>query len=326
MQILKIPVRLIAIGLCSMALAACDNNDSDKKTSTPNVSQKPTENLIQIASKASNFKTLVAALQATGLDKTLADGSTQFTVFAPTDEAFAKLGQNTINALLADTDKLSDILLYHVIPKAEIDANAAIASAGKTVAMANGQKVALSLSSKNLLVNLSTVVTTDVEASNGIIHALDTVLIPPAKSAAPTKNIVQTAIDAGSFGTLVTALQAAGLDSVLADTTQTFTVFAPTDAAFGLINSTTLNALIADTPKLTKVLLQHVIIGSAVDSVTAMSLNGKSANTAAEDDVDIKIVDGKLTIQGSTVTVTDIQTTNGVIHVIDKVITETLSK
>lgn len=289
---------------------------------------EPPQSIVDVAVEAGNFTTLVAALQATGLDATLADLGTDFTVFAPTDEAFAALGEDTINDLLADTETLSDILLYHVIPGNAVLADGAIAIANdemSKVEMANGDMVALSVNGESLYVNTAKVNSANVMAENGVIHAIDQVIMPPADMMASESNIVETAIDAGNFTTLVSALQAAGLDATLADENETFTVFAPTDAAFDKIDSATLDALIMDTPALTQVLLQHVIPGMAVDSVTAFTLNGTSVDTAAGEDVSIEIVDGMLQVQGSNVTRYDIYTNNGVIHVIDTVITETLA-
>ena len=114
-------------------------------------------------------------------------------------------------------------------------------AAGSLVEMVNGDSVGLSLDGDNLLVNTATVILVDVAADNGVIHVIDAVLTPPADKGTPTMNIVDTAVAAGDFGTLVTALQAAGLDATLADETQSFTVFAPTDAAFAMIDPETLN-------------------------------------------------------------------------------------
>ncbi|WP_020210820.1 fasciclin domain-containing protein [Gilvimarinus chinensis] len=287
----------------------------------------PPQSIVDVAMEAGSFSTLIAALQATGLDTTLADLDGEFTVFAPTDDAFAALGQDTIDGLLADTDALTDILLYHVIVDGEVLADAAIGVANSDmpkIEMGNGDMAALSLSDDSLYVNTSMVAQPNVMADNGVIHAIDQVLMPPAEMGMPMDNIVQTAVNAGNFTTLVTALQAAGLDATLADENETFTVFAPTDAAFEKIDSATLDALLMDTPALTQVLLQHVIQGAAVDSVTAFTLNGTSVNTAADEDVTIEIVDGMLQVQGSNVVMYDVYTSNGVIHVIDTVITETL--
>jgi len=285
---------------------------------------EPLESIVDVAAEAGNFTTLLAALEEAELDDDLGDFNEVFTVFAPTDAAFELLGEDAIAALLADADALSDVLLYHVVPEARVDAATAIGMAGMTVDMANGDKVGLSLSGDSLLVNLSTVTVTDIQAANGIIHVIDAVLMPPAEVGMPDMNIIEVAQAQGNFSTLLTALGAAGLTSTLENEDEQFTVFAPTDAAFDLIDSATLDALIADVPALTDVLLQHVIIGATVDSVTAFSLNGTSTNTAADEDVTIDIVEGVLEIQGSAVSVVDVYTNNGVIHVIDAVITETL--
>jgi uncharacterized surface protein with fasciclin (FAS1) repeats len=299
--------------------------DDDDDTPVPPPPPPPppvATTIVDVAVADGNFTTLVAALQATGLDAVLADTSATFTVFAPTDDAFALLGQDTIDALLEDTDRLTDILTYHVLP-GEVNAEAAIAAAGTTVETANenGGKVALSLSGTDLLVNTSTVTVTDIAADNGIIHVIDAVLIPPAPVGEPTANIVETAVAAGDFTTLVAALQAADLDSVLADETQQFTVFAPTDAAFAMLGQATIDTLLSNTDVLSDILLQHVIAGT-VDSVTAFSLNGTSAETVSGANIPLNINTDTdtLTFGGANVVTTDIYTTNGVIHVIDMVI------
>jgi Secreted and surface protein containing fasciclin-like repeats len=315
LKIVWIPV------LLSVLLTACGGDDDDSILPTPTPEAEVTvSTVVDVAVANGNFTTLVTALQATQLDAVLDDPNGSFTVFAPTDAAFAALGQETINALLADTDTLSDILLYHVVSGAEIDAATAVSAAGTTVEMANGDFVGLSLSGSELLVNLSTVTMTDIMTDNGIIHVLDSVLIPPADMGEPTDNIVETAVNAGSFTTLVSALQSAGLDTVLADETATFTVFAPTDAAFEKIDDQALADLVADNDALTAVLLQHVVSGAAVDAVSAYSLSGTMVETAGGEMIEVAIVDGVLTVGGAAVTTTDIYTSNGVIHVIDTVI------
>ncbi|MDA7577705.1 fasciclin domain-containing protein [bacterium] len=302
-----------------ISLQGCGGSSSGYHEPTPEPEPEPMS-IVDVAVANGSFTTLVAALEATGLDATLSDMDSSFTVFAPTDDAFALLGDETIAALLDDTDTLTDILTYHVIG-AEIDSSAAISSAGSTVEMVNGDSTGLSLDGDNLLVNTVTVTTVDVEADNGVIHVIDAVLIPPVDKGTPTMNIVDTAVSAGDFGTLVTALQAAGLDATLADETQSFTVFAPTDAAFAMIDPDTLDLLLADTDALSDVLLQHVVSGE-VSSVTAYTLNGLSATTASGAEIPVAINSelDTLTFGGATVTTTDIYTTNGVIHVIDMVV------
>ena len=316
---MKFSKLFILIFFSTLLLQGCGKGTKNEVTPTPIAPADP-QSIVEVAVANGSFTTLIAALEATGLDVTLSDMDSKFTVFAPTDDAFALLGQDVIDALLADTDTLSDILTYHVI-SGEVDSSAAISSAGSLVEMVNGDSIGLSLDGDNLLVNTATVILVDVAADNGVIHVIDAVLTPPADKGTPTMNIVDTAVAAGDFGTLVTALQAAGLDATLADETQSFTVFAPTDAAFAMIDPATLNLLIADTDALSSVLLQHVV-SDEVNSVTAYTLNGSSATTASGAAIPVVINTelDTLTFGGATVQTTDIYTTNGIIHVIDTVV------
>lgn len=310
-------LKIISVALISaLFLQACNNDDSDDNTTIV----APTT-IVDAAVSDGNFTTLVAALQATGLDTTLADTSSKFTVFAPTDAAFDLLGQSTIDALLADTDTLSNILTYHVY-LGEVNAEAAIGLAGSVVEMVNGDSLALSLSGDNLLVNTATVITTDIQTDNGIIHVIDAVLLPPEEMMTPTMNIVDTAVANGSFTTLVAALQATNLDSVLADENSKFTVFAPTDAAFALIGQETIDTLLANTEVLTTILLQHVIADMEVNAVNAYALNGAMVDTVSTNKIPLVINEDtdKLTFGGANIIIKDIYTTNGIIHVIDAVI------
>jgi uncharacterized surface protein with fasciclin (FAS1) repeats len=307
-------IKMTFIAITSFFLfQACDDDD-DK------VEEPVLVTIVDAAVADGRFTTLVAALGATGLDATLADTASTFTVFAPTDDAFALLGQDTIDALLADTDTLSNILTYHVI-SSEVDAAAAISAAGTIVEMVNGDFVGLSLDGDSLLVNTSTVIITDLQTDNGIIHVIDAVLIPPTAKGEPTMNIVETAVAAGNFTTLVAALQATDLDVALADADAIFTVFAPTDDAFALIGEETIATLLANTDVLSEILLQHVVEGE-VSSVTAFTLNGVSAETLSTNLIPIAInsATDSLTFGGANIVVKDIYTTNGVIHVIDMVV------
>ena len=304
--------------IASLIMFQACNDDDDKYTEI--IPEPVPVTIVDAAIADGRFTTLVAALKATNLDITMADADSKFTVFAPTDDAFALLGQETIDALLADTDTLSNILTYHVISN-EVDAAAAIAAAGTTVEMVNGDFVGLSLDGDSLLVNTSTVIITDLQTDNGIIHVLDAVLSPPVAKGEPTMNIVETAVAAGTFTTLVAALQATDLDVALADAEKSYTVFAPTDAAFALIGAETIATLLANTDVLTEILLQHVVEGE-VSSVTAYTLNGASAETLSSNLIPIAInsTTDNLTFGGANVVVTDLYTTNGVIHVIDMVV------
>ena len=130
------------------------------------------QDIVDTAVKAGSFKTLVAAVQAAGLVDTL-KGPGPFTVFAPSDEAFAKIPKATLDALLADKAALTKVLTYHVVP-GKVMAKDVKAGMVKTV---QGQELKLS-TSPGVMVDQSKVVATDVAASNGVIHVIDTVLMP----------------------------------------------------------------------------------------------------------------------------------------------------
>lgn len=289
----------------------------------PESSDTATLNIVETATAAGNFTTLIAALEATQLDALLANPDRKFTVFAPTDTAFAELGQDTINALLADTETLANILQYHVIADNEVQSNAAIAAANSNnpeIAMANEKASGLSVVDGTLYINTSTVTGADIMASNGVIHVIDKVIMPPEDVGAPSQTIAEIAGSSSDLTTLVSALQAANLVSTLANESETFTVFAPTDAAFASIPENTLNAILADADLLQNLLLQHVVRDAAVDSVSAYTLNGKSATTASGAEIPVAIVDGQLSIGEAVISTYDIYATNGVIHIIDSVI------
>ena len=283
----------------------------------------PPMSLVDVARANGNFTTLVAALEATGLDMTLADFDTDYTVFAPTDAAFDALPEGTVASLLADTETLSDILLYHVLAgKVMSDAALTVAnSMDSEVATANTDKLALSTVDSALYVNNAMVTMTDVMADNGIIHVIDKVLMPPSDMGTPTMNIVDTAVADGRFTTLVDALTQADLVTTLSDEQSTFTVFAPTDDAFDAVDSAALTALLADNEALTEVLTQHVV-AAEVNSISAYAANGTSVATVSGNMIEVGIdMDSRmLTFGGANVVITDIYTTNGIIHVIDAVV------
>lgn len=132
------------------------------------------KDIVKTANEAGQFKTLVAALQAAELVETL-QGAGPFTVFAPTDEAFAKLPDGTLESLLKDKEQLTAILTYHVVPGKVLAKDVVTLSEAQTV---NGQEVKIKSGSDGVSIDKARVVKTDVLASNGVIHIIDTVLIP----------------------------------------------------------------------------------------------------------------------------------------------------
>ena len=314
--------RILAAIFLSGALTACDSN-SNNSSSPPETPPDPPEStlgsIVEVAREAGNFTTLITALEAAGLDATLSDEDGEFTVFAPTDDAFAALPEGALDALLADTDQLSNILLYHVIVDTVVSAETAGSLAGSTQVMANEAKLAITLRGESLYLNESLVTSADVEASNGVIHVIDAVLAPVA-IAEPTGSIVDIALASPDLTTLVTVLQAADLVETLADEEALFTVFAPTNDAFAALGEETINVLLGNIEQLTDILLYHVIPNVAADSIDATALYGKEVGMANEANTAIDIRDGALYVNESKIIIRDVAATNGIIHVIDTVL------
>ena len=316
------------IVLAAMFLAACAPAATPMATSAPTMTTEPTvaptatpqptavpptptpqpSTIVDIAVSDGNFKTLVAALQATGLDKTLA-GDGPFTVFAPTDAAFNMLPAGTVENLLKpeNKDKLVQILTYHVVPGNVTAADVSKLTSADTVAKL---PVAIKVDMGKVMINDATVSAADIMASNGVIHVIDSVLLP--------KDIVDTAVSDGRFNTLVAAVTAAGLVDTLKGNGP-FTVFAPTDEAFDKLPAGTVESLLKPENKdqLTAILTYHV----AAKSLPAMDV-AKATLIDTVNGTPLKVqVDGsKVMINDAQVVITDIKTANGIIHVIDSVI------
>jgi transforming growth factor-beta-induced protein len=290
------------------------------------------KNIVQTAVAAGKFKTLVALVKQAGLAGTLsAPGN--LTVFAPTDKAFANLKKSNPDLfakVASDKKLLQAVLTYHVVGK-RIPAAAATAAAkkGLKVKTVQGERIALSFKNGRIVLNgTARVVIPDVNASNGVIHAINAVLVPPsllqAPAPAPTKSIVEIAVGNPDFSTLVSLVQKAGLVEAIS-AAGPFTVFAPTNEAFDKLAKAapaTYAAVLADPKLLAKVLTYHVVSG-AIKSPQAIDVakqNG-SVTPLEGEPISLSIKDGKLTLNGSSTVVTaDILATNGVIHVIDTVI------
>ena len=160
------------------------------------LSAAPKKDIVDTAVGAGSFKTLVAAAKAAGLVDTL-KGEGPFTVFAPTDEAFGKLSKCTLDSLLKpeNKNKLAAILTYHVVPGKVKAKKASKLDSAKTV---NGAEITIKPSGKSLMINNAKVVKADIKTSNGIIHVIDTVLIPEVKKVAGnTNHIIKQAIHKG---------------------------------------------------------------------------------------------------------------------------------
>ena len=302
----------LAVTACAAPATPAQPAPTEPPTAVPTVAAP--KDIVDTAVAAGGFTTLVAAVQAAGLVDAL-KGEGPFTVFAPTDEAFAALPKETLDALLADPKALAEILTYHVLAGKVMAADVTDGLSAPTLA---GPAVAFTIVDGKPMINDANIVATDVVASNGVIHVIDKVILPPAEEAAMPEamDIVDTAVAAGSFTTLVAAVQAAGLVDALKGEGP-FTVFAPTDEAFAALPKETLDALLADPKALAEILTYHVLAGKVM---AADVTDGLSAPTLAGPAVVFTIVDGKPMINDANIVATDVVASNGVIHVIDKVI------
>ncbi len=320
----KFSVFAMLVTVTALVLAACAPAATPTPAPEPTPMPEPTAmpepapmDIVDTAVADGRFQTLVAAVTAAGLVDTL-KGEGPFTVFAPTDDAFAKLPAGTIDELLKPENKqaLTDILLYHVVPGKVMAADVVGLTSAAT---ALGKDVAIKVDMGNVYVNDAKVIITDIETSNGVIHVIDTVLLPPAEEAAAPGTIVDIAAADERFSTLVAAVTAAGLVDTLKGEGP-FTVFAPTNDAFAALPAGTLDSLLLPENKqqLTDILLYHVVAGKVMASdVVGLS----AAPTVLGKDITITIKDGKVYLNDTVqVIITDIEASNGVIHVIDAVL------
>jgi len=321
----RLSVFTMLVVVASLVMAACapaatpppapTNTPIPEPTATPEPMLK---DIVDTAVADGRFTTLVAAVTAAELVDTL-KGEGPFTVFAPTDDAFSALPAGTIDELLKpeNKQKLTDILLYHVVAGKVMAADVTALTSAPTVL---GKDVAVKVNMGSVYINEAKVIITDIATTNGVIHVIDAVLLPPSDEAAmEKKTIVDVAVADGRFNTLVAAVTAAELVETLSGEGP-FTVFAPTDDAFAALPAGTVDSLLLPENKqqLTDILLYHVVSGKvmAADVVTLTS-----APTVLGKDVTITVKDGKVFLNDTVqVIITDVEASNGVIHVIDAVL------
>lgn len=296
----------------AFTLAACGGSDD------PTPAPAPTKDVVQIAQGDPVFSILVEAVIAADLATTL-KGAGPFTVFAPTNAAFAaaltELGV-TKEALLANKPLLTKILTYHVVPAKVLKAQVPL---GKPVNTVQGESITLDGAAELTITDQrgrkSKVTTTDLQATNGVVHVIDKVILPT------DKNIVQVAQGNPNFSILVEAVVAADLAGTLSGTGP-FTVFAPTDAAFAAA-LTELNiskeALFANKLLLSKILTYHVVSGLVREAQVPVgapitTVQGETFTV----DASLAITDQRA--RKAKIVITNVAATNGVIHAIDKVI------
>ncbi len=273
----------------------------------------PPNTVVDVIVGSADHNTLEAAVGAAGLVNTL-NGAGPFTVFAPTDAAFAALPAGTVEALLNDIPALTSILSYHVVGASALSTDL---TNGQVITTLNGAEVIVTINSDGVFINDAKVTVADIVTDNGVVHVIDAVLLPPAE----TNTIFDIIKNSPDHNTLEAAVIAAGLDGVLSGD-DSYTVFAPTDAAFAALPVGTIEALLADPQgALTQVLLYHVadglipssdIIELGDEEVYGLMLNGKT--------VTFRVNEDGVFINNAKIIVVDIEADNGIVHVIDAVL------
>jgi uncharacterized surface protein with fasciclin (FAS1) repeats len=269
----------------------------------------PPNTVVDIIVNSPDHGTLETAVLAANLAETLS-GDGPFTVFAPTDAAFAALPAGTIDTLLADpSGQLTDILLNHVLGS---DVRSSNLSDGQTERTLFGRTITVIIQNDSVYINNALVTVADIVGDNGVVHIIDAVLLP-----SPPNTVVDVIVNSPDHETLEAAVIAADLGGTLSGEGP-FTVFAPTDAAFAALPEGTLDMLLADpNGQLTDILLYHVI-GKELRSKDLS--DGQSEKTLLEQDITISIRNDSVFINDALISMVDIVTDNGVVHVIDLVL------
>jgi transforming growth factor-beta-induced protein len=282
----------------------------------------PTKNIVELAQSVPDLSTLVTAVVAGKLVDTL-ESAGPFTVFAPTNEAFAKVPNATLAYLLdpKHIKELDSVLTYHVLPEAVQSKDLKREQDVKTV---QGDEVRIVVNDGKVYVNYARVTAADNEATNGVVHIIDGVLIPyktppPTPAPAPaTKNIVALAQSVPDLSTLVTAVVAGKLVDTLSSAGP-FTVFAPTNEAFAKVPAATLAHLLdpKNIKELDAVLTYHVVSGN----IQSKDLKPfQDVKTVQGDEIRVVVHDSKVYVNQARVTAADNEASNGVVHIIDGVL------
>jgi uncharacterized surface protein with fasciclin (FAS1) repeats len=269
--------------------------------------------IYDIVSNSVDHTILTQAIQLAGFQGALSSDEVSLTLFAPTDQAFQNLPPQLIEALLEDPDGLlAKALRYHVVGDVAISTDL---FDGQSITTLLGQDVEITIDANGVFINNAQVIVADIIASNGVVHVIDAVLIP-------LLTVYDVIANSDVHSTLETAINAAELEEALQGAGP-FTVFAPTDDAFSLLPPGVLDALLADPQgDLTKILLYHVIGGEYVSSDL---IEEDMLTTLLGQNIEIRFDQNGILINEARVVIADIETFNGVVHVIDAVLVPELS-
>jgi len=304
------------VNSCRLKSGPVDATLSEADTYT--CQQGASKNIVEVAESVGDLSTLVAAVVAGDLAETLSSAG-PFTVFAPTNDAFGALPSDTLDALMKPENKatLVDILTFHVV---SAQAYSGDLKHGQKIATVQGGSVTVDTRS-GVKINNANVVIADVLASNGVAHVIDAVLLQPEQ---PKLNIVELAESVGDLSTLVGAVVAGELVDTLTSAGP-FTVFAPTNEAFGALSTGTLDSLMKPENKdsLVNILTYHVLPSQVLSTdLTSFqrvrTVQGSNVHVYKDSRNGVRVTpDGR---DFKTVASADNLATNGVVHIIDGVL------
>jgi uncharacterized surface protein with fasciclin (FAS1) repeats len=264
--------------------------------------------VVDIIVNSENHNTLETAVIQADLAATLS-GNGPFTVFAPTDAAFDALPDGVLDQVLADNDILTAILLHHVHSGNALSTDL---FDGMEVPTLNDDILTVSIDGEVVMIDMATVTVANIIASNGVVHVIDMVLLP----ATDDQTVMSIIANSPVHTILEEAVLAAELDGTLSGD-GSFTVFAPSDDAFDGLPAGALDLILANTEQLTDLLLNHVHSGNVLS--TDLS-DGMMVPTLNETELTVSIDGMTVMIDLATVTQADLTASNGVVHVIDKVL------
>ncbi len=302
LKIFKIAMLLMAIPLFTVSCSDDDDNNMSND-----------KNIVEIAQGTGSLSTLVDALVAADLTEALS-GEGPFTVFAPSNDAFAKLDPDVLNNIISTPSLLTSLLQYHVAGAAltsdRLNGTVQTLLSGQTLEAVNAGGVTIN--------GTSNVTTSDVLASNGVIHVIDEVLIPEDFYAQTLAQIVAGSPDHTILLSALAKPELAGLLEAANNPTADLTVFAPTDAAFTAVLGVLGKESIDDIPvALLNEIVSYHILGSAVNA--NQLTNGDVETILPGESVTVDLTDG-VKINNANVTAADLKAVNGVAHVVDAVL------
>lgn len=301
----------IAVGLLAIfTFTACEEDNND-------LTPKPTKDIVELAQATTTLSTLVTAITTADLATTL-KGTGPFTVFAPSNEAFEALEEGVLETLLANPELLAEVLQYHVVSGKVMSSDL---KNGTVQTLLSGKSISIAISGMSVTLNGTSMVTmADVESTNGVVHIIDEVLLPQGfelpkdniveiASATPSLSILVQALT--KFPSLVNALSAEG----------TYTVFAPTNEAFEALLGTIGQTSLDDIPLnvLERLLKYHVISTAALMSTDLTDGQMAATILSANDKITVDI-NSSIMINNATVTIPNIEASNGIVHVVNSVL------